>query len=305
MKLTRVEREAYKLSIFNLVEKIQTAANELVSYLDNINSNAKLMKAIEIRENTKDFSILEDEDAIYQTSIYSKLVLSSEQDPKRPVRLPGVLQIKKAYEKDVMTLVSTLNNLKGDFLAEQSLLKTKGVSDLIRRNLNHEALKNYSIKQITRMINTVSCHVKYCGLTYHTKPIVNAINKEEAIAKLNSCSQAFPPPGVDIRSWDQLLKSARVLITNVNDEKESIRIARPGSLRPMVNITLSNGDVSQPTASMPIILFTDKWVDVSYPRSNFNGNKRSDRIIDIDHPDIKFMSLHVIKKSVTRAAKRA
>tara|TARA_Y100000310_G_scaffold116091_1_gene114730 strand:- start:28528 stop:29412 length:885 start_codon:yes stop_codon:yes gene_type:complete len=290
-----MKKTANNLELLGIYKRIKEAADDLTTYIHNLPNSDIKIAAIKLPVDGKDYRVLDDTEFKQAIDIYSQFTAKLDQDPSRPLRLPGVLQIATAHQQPVSHLVAQINTEKKRFEALYIKI-TKGLDARKRAKRVHDVLgsTSYITLQITRKIICISDELTYMGLSYHKKPNIVSLSKTEVLNKLGFLEDR-PLSNVPISEWKRTVKEAKDRVELLIEGEYQYRYTKGSYYRPMLNIKLVNGKVKQPSASMPVIYFTDDYMKVNFPRKHDNSKRRSDRTFDPKYPDLAFANIHIRK----------
>ena len=147
---------ANNLELLDIYNRIKKNAEALTSYIQNLPNSDLRTTAIKLPIDGKEYRVLSDDESGRAMEIYSQFNAKLDQDPSRPLRLPGVIQISKQHQLPVSELVAELNAEKERFESLYIEL-TKGLDARKRAKKVHDALgsTSYITLQITRKITCI------------------------------------------------------------------------------------------------------------------------------------------------------
>ena len=278
------------LRVFNIIESL---ALRLTALLHDISDHEKSVCAIKLPLEGKHYTLLERSEHGQVMEVFCQFKAKLEQDPSRPYRLPGVIQISRNHENEIALLVKEINDQKAEF---ESLIKkmTKGLDARSKAKRIHNALGSnaYITLQVVRKICCISDALNYIGITYHKKPNVALLTKQDVLNRLSAMYDR-PKAEMPVNQWNDFINGRREAIELLDEADYSFRVTRGSYYRPMLNVRYENGKVAQPSASIPVIVFTDTFIPVSFPRFNDNEKQRSDLVFDQSSPDLSFADIHI------------
>lgn len=284
---------ANNLELLDIYNRIKKNAEALTSYIQNLPNSDLRTTAIKLPIDGKEYRVLSDDESGRAMEIYSQFNAKLDQDPSRPLRLPGVIQISKQHQLPVSELVAELNAEKERFESLYIEL-TKGLDARKRAKKVHDALgsTSYITLQITRKITCICIELVYMGLSYHKKPNIVTLSKTEVLNRLGFL-QDRPSNNAPMTEWNRTIKEAIKKVELLVEGKYLYRFTKGSFYRPMLNVKFADGRVEQPSASMPVIYFTDEFIKVNLPRKHDNAKRRSDREFNPECPDLAFANIHI------------
>lgn len=286
---------ANNLELLAIYNRIKKNAEALTAYIQNLPNSDFRITAIKLPIDGKEYRVLSDDELGQAMGIYSQFNAKLDQDPSRPLRLPGVIQISKQHQAPVYELVTNINAEKEKF---ESLYieSTKGLDARKRAKRVHDALGSSSFitLQITRKITCICNELVYMGLSYHKKPNIVTLSKTDVLNRLGFL-QDRPSNNAPLAEWNRIIKEAIDKVELLVEGKYLYRFTKGSYYRPMLNVKFADGHVEQPSASVPVIYFTDEFIKVNLPRKHDNVKRRSDREFNPECPDLDFANIHIRK----------
>lgn len=190
--------------------------------------------------------------------------------PKYPFRLPGVIQLPNALEKDVMQLVAKSNYAKTMI---KLLLVESGQSTKNKRDLMQSILPNAITLQIYRHILTLPTPVKRIGFTWCNKYSVKTFTFSEMLSYLEN-SKNHPPAGTPKDQWlffvDQEIEALKR-----RKKDDIIKLKRPLPAIPMANIAFDDEKKGvMRHAHLPFIVFGDEPITINSLRKYIGDAKK-------------------------------
>jgi len=276
-----------------LYEGINEGCTLLHNYLDKLDESEYEITAISLSTEGKKYRVLSSIEHGNVIDAYTEFSAKIDQDPSRPLRVPGVIQVNESHKAYLSELIGCINDKKKAF---ETLCRsmTKGMVARKKAKCIHDALgsTSYVTLQITRKIPFLMQKLNYLGITYHKKPNVVILEKNDVLNRL-AIIQERPIKGYSQQEWQSLLKEQRERVELLDETQYCFRATKAPYYRPMVNARSEDGEVFQPSASLPVIVFTEKFMKVSLPRLTDNAKRRSDKQFDPAHPNLQFANIHI------------
>jgi|GEM_PF-3102252 hypothetical protein len=290
-----MKKTANNLELLDIYKRIKQAADDLTSYIHGLPSSDIKIAAIKLPVDGKDYRVLDDTELKQAIDIYSQFSAKLDQDPSRPLRLPGVIQIATAHQLPVSDLVANINAEKERFEALY-IKMTKDLDARKRAKRVHDALgsTSYITLQITRKIKCIHDELIYMGISYHRKPSIVSLTKTEVLNRLGTYMDRLMS-NVPIAESNRIVKAAIERVELMDEKKYQFRYTKGSYYRPMLNVKFSDERVKQPSASLPVIYFTDEFIKVNLPRKQDNTKRRRDRQFNPEFPDLDFANIHIRK----------
>lgn len=286
-----------KLELLTRFKRIQSLCETFSDALHETDCTNKTVTCIVLPNEGKKYSRLAKEDESRAFNVYSLFKARVDQDPSRPHRLPGVIQLSTSLKPLILPLIDDINHAKSAF-EEQSKLLTQGMDPRNKAKTIHTALGSsaFITLQITRKIAVIDTALSYIGITYHKKPSLTALSKKDV---LNRLSQLFDRPrkGYSNDNWTLMIKESVRRVELLDGSRYQFRVSKCAYYRPMVNAKQKDGKLLQPSASIPVIVFTDTPLPVNLPRFHDNENVRSDRQYDPAQPNLSYANIHISKNN--------
>ncbi len=280
-------------ALLKIYNRIETETKVLSDYLYALSPTDYSISAIALPVEGKDYRLLHGIELEQAIDIYGQFKAKLDQDPSRPSRTPGVIQVKKHHQSQMTSIINKINAAKDEFDVQYKKM-TKGLEPRKRAKRVHSALGSSSFitLQITRNITYINDEVIYMGISYHKKPNIVALSKTEVLNRL-ALLQDRPMMGYSESKWRQLVKSNTERVELMDESQYHFRFTKGSYYRPMVNVKLASGKVEQPSASIPVVVFTDEYIKVNLPRKHDNAKRRSDRLFDPGSPNLTFANIHI------------
>ncbi|WP_394222731.1 DNA replication terminus site-binding protein [Alteromonas gracilis] len=290
-----MKKTANNLELLATYKRIKENTESLTNYIRRLPTSDLRITAIKLPLDGKEYRVLTDDELDQAINIYTQFSAKMDQDPSRPLRLPGVIQMPKQHQQTVSEIINYINTEKERF---ESLYidMTKGLDARKRAKVVHDALGSTSFitLQITRKVTCVCDELIYMGLSYHKKPNIVTLTKKEVLNRLGFL-QDRPSQNAPIAEWKRTIKEARDRVELLVEGKYLYRYTKGSYYRPMLNIKSAQGRVEQPSASMPVFYFADDNIKVNLPRKHDNSKRRSDRAFNPECPDLAFANIHIRK----------
>lgn len=288
-----MKETADNLALLSIYNRIEADTKALSEYLYSLSPSDYSVSAIALPIEGKDYRSLSGIELEQAFDIYSQFKAKLDQDPSRPLRLPGVIQVKKHHHSQMTSIIHKINAAKDEFDALYKTM-TKGLEPRKRAKRVHSALGSSSFitLQITRNIAYINDEVIYLGVSYHKKPNIVSLSKTEVLNRL-ALLQDRPMLGYSVSEWRLMIKNNQERVELLDETQYQFRFTKGSYYRPMVNVKFADGKVEQPSASIPVIVFTDEFVKVNLPRKHDNIKRRSDRVFDPESPNLAFAHIHI------------
>lgn len=280
-------------ALLAIYKRIETDTKAFTEYLYSLSPSDYSISAIALPVEGKDYRLLRGIELEQAFDIYNQFKAKLDQDPSRPLRLPGVIQVKKHHESQLTSIIHKINAAKDEFDVLYKTM-TKGLEPRKRAKRVHSALGSSSFitLQITRNITFVNNEVIYLGVSYHKKPNIVSLSKSDVLNRLGLL-QDRPMMDFSDSEWRQMIKNNKERIELLDESQYQFRFTKGSYYRPMLNVKFADGRVEQPSASIPVIVFTDEFVKVNLPRKHDNTKRRSDRLFDPESPNLSFANIHI------------